>query len=128
MPSMKKFILLFLAFTSLGHAASATQPLTELTNANFDQAVGNSPLAIVDFNAKWCGASARFRNVLLDFSQDNPTVDVYSVDVDAEPALAAAFNVRVYPTTYVFRYGRQVYGFSGVGTEQFLADKINSHR
>jgi thioredoxin 1 len=124
---MKNLTLSLLLLPLFGTTSFATTPLTELTNANFDSVIARSPLAVVDFNAKWCGASARFRNVLLDFAHDNPTVDVYSVDVDAEPELTADFNVSVYPTTYVFRYGKRVYGFSGVGSESFLVNKINSH-
>ena len=122
-----KYSLLFL-LTFFSSASFATTPLTELHNANFDSVIANSPLAVVDFNAKWCSASARYRNIILDFADANPTVDVYSVDVDAEPDLTADFNVSVYPTTYVFRYGKRVYGFAGVGSESFLAEKINSHR
>jgi len=124
---MKYALLTSLFLSFLSTSSFAVQPLTELNHSNFDQVIAHSPLAIVDFNAKWCSASSRYRNVLLDFYQDNPSVDIYSVDVDAEPNLTADFNVRVYPTTYVFRYGKQIFGFSGVGTENYLVNKINSH-
>ena len=125
---MKKIILTLFLLPLLNVSAFATTPLTELSNSNFDQVVTASPLAVVNFYAKWCGNSSRFRDILLDFYRDNPNVDVYSVDIDAEPTLAADFNVRVYPTTYVFRNGRRVFGFSGVGSESYLVNQINSHR
>src|ERR1035437_4492935 len=123
-----KYIILSLLLLPLFNTSSiATTPLTELNNNNFDQVVANSPLAVVNFYAKWCGNSSRFRNVLLNFYRDNPTIDVYSVDVDAEPELSADFNVHAYPTTYVFRNGRQIFGFAGVGSESYLVNQINSH-
>jgi len=124
---MKYLILTFLLLPLLNSPSFATTPLTELNNNNFDSVVAASPLAVVNFYAKWCSNSSRFRDVLLDFYRDNPSIDIYSVDINAEATLAADFNVRVYPTTYVFRYGRRIFGFSGVGTESYLANKINSH-
>ena len=125
---MKNLILTLFLLPIISTSAFATPPLTEIHNNNFNQVIANSPLAVVNFYAKWCGNSSRFRDVLLDFYHDNPTVDIYSVDVDAEPALAADFNVTAYPTTYVFRYGRQIFGFLGVGSESYLVNQINSHR
>ena len=124
---MKKIITLLFLIPLFQNSALASPPLTELNNTNFDQNIANSPLAIVDFNSKHCGASNRYREVLLDFAAINPSIDIYSVDVDLERTLTRDFNVQVYPTTYVFRYGRQIFGFSGVGSVSYLANKINSH-
>lgn len=122
---MKYLLPVLFLFSGTSFAA---EYMKELTDATFNRAVNNSPLAVVTFQSWSCSASAHQRDVLADFHADNPSVDIFLVDSPSEPVLSDDFAVRVYPTTYVFRYGKRIFGFSGVGSESFIVNKINSHR
>jgi thioredoxin len=55
--------------------------------------------AIIDFYASWCGPCKSLAPTLEELSEEyEGKVDIYKVDVDSEPELAAAFGVRSIPT------------------------------
>ena len=55
--------------------------------------------AIIDFFATWCGP-CRAMSPLIDEVSENyaDKIDVYKIDVDAEPELAGLFSIRSIPT------------------------------
>ena len=53
---------------------------------------------VVDFYAEWCGPCKRLSPILEEVSQENSHVEIYKVDVDQEPDLAAAFGIRSIPS------------------------------
>lgn len=60
--------------------------------------VGQRP-AIVDFYASWCGPCRALSPVLEELSDEYAgKMDIYKVDVDENPELAAAFGIRSIPT------------------------------
>lgn len=55
--------------------------------------------AIIDFYADWCGPCRALAPVLEEISKEFAgRVDVYKVDTDKSPELAALFQVRSIPT------------------------------
>lgn len=58
--------------------------------------VGTKP-ALIDFYADWCGPCKMVGPILEELSTEYPGVDFYKVDTEAEPELAAAFNIRGIP-------------------------------
>ena len=79
----------------------------KLTNQNFQQEVLNSSQPVlVDFYATWCGPCKMLSPVIEELSQEASGYSVGKVDVDAEPALAAQFNIMSVPTLMVFENGK----------------------
>ena len=59
---------------------------------------GNKP-CIVDFHATWCAPCKMLAPTLEELNQEyNGQINIYKVDVDKSPELAAIFGVRSVPT------------------------------
>jgi thioredoxin len=68
------------------------------TNPTEWKYLGDKP-CIIDFYATWCGPCKMVAPILEDLAKEyDGQIYIYKVDVDAEPAIAAAFGVQSIPT------------------------------
>ena len=75
-----------------------------LTSENFDKAINENPVVIVDFWAEWCGPCKQLTPILEEISNENDII-IHKVNVDENPALADKYNIRSIPTIVVFENG-----------------------
>ena len=98
--------------------------MNELNENDFDASVG-SGLALVDFGAEWCGPCKALVPTMEKISSAyDGRLNVYSVDIDNHPALAAKNGVMSVPTLILFKDGKPVDRVVGLISEGDLRSKI----
>ena len=100
----------------------------ELTAQNFEENTDREGITLVDFWASWCGPCRQFAPVYERVSEKNPDVVFGKVDTEANPDLAATFNVTAIPTLLVIRDRVVLYAQPGALPEPALVDLLQQAR
>jgi len=99
-----------------GHGRSGILSLMDVTDETFQADViersADQPV-VVDFWADWCGPCKMLTPVLEDAIAKRDGVALAKVDVDANPRVAAEYDVRGIPAVKAFRNGQVVAEFVG---------------
>lgn len=81
---------------------------------NFDKAIINSRVVLVEFYASWCPHCQRMMPVVEQVKQLlGEQVPVYQFDIDKEPKASDEAGVQSVPTFIVYRNGREMWRQSG---------------
>ncbi|MDT0317289.1 thioredoxin [Streptomyces millisiae] len=105
---------------------TATTSVTEVTDATFAEEVLGSDLPVlVDFTADWCPPCRMIAPVLDEVAREEAhRLRVVSVDVDHNPATAAAYQVMSMPTLMLFRAGEPVRSLVGARPKRRLLQEL----
>ena len=96
----------------------------DITTAEFEKAVTENDIVLVDFWAEWCGPCKAFGPVFEKVSTKHPEITFAKVDTDAEQQLGAMLQIQSIPTLMAFREGIAVFRHSGAIPEKTLDDLV----
>lgn len=95
--------------------------LTELTDANFQKEVLESDVPVlVDFWASWCGPCKILGPIVEEVAgeYEGKPVKIAKLEVDANEATPAQYQIMSVPTMIIFKGGRPVNQMVGVQSKQ----------
>jgi thioredoxin len=108
------------------HWGAQLMSILTITEENFDQAVENHPILVLDFWATWCGPCRSFAPVFEAAAAKHQDTAFGKIDTDAEQGLANAFGIRTVPTLMVIRENVMVVRESGALPASSL-EKVIEH-
>jgi len=98
--------------------------LVNLTEANFNEAVENNDIVILDFWAPWCGPCKQFGPIFEKVSEEYPDILFGKINTEEEQGLAGYFGIQSIPTVIILREKIGIFQQPGLLPEEGLKDII----
>ncbi|MBR3874974.1 MAG: thioredoxin [Clostridia bacterium] len=99
--------------------------VNKLTSDVFEEKVlKNEKPVLVDFYADWCGPCKMLAPVVEQISNESDAYDVYKLNVDDAPDLAARYGVMSIPTLIVFKGGEAAARSVGVQSKAMIVKML----
>ena len=91
----------------------------------FEKAIKESPLTLVDFYASWCTPCKMQMPILIEFKEAmERKVKLIKVDVDQNPEIANKYKVQMLPTILIFQNGKEKEKTVGLTAKATLSELL----
>jgi thioredoxin 1 len=105
-----------------------TKTALVMSKMSFAELIKRDEPTLVDFSAAWCGPCKMMPPILAELkSKVGETVRIIKIDIDKNPQVASAYQVRSVPTMMLFKGGNVVWRQAGVVTAEYLKRAIDQH-
>ncbi len=96
---------------------------------SFNEIINRETPTLVDFYAEWCGPCKMMKPILEELKSKVGThATILKIDVDKNPQVASAYQIRGVPTLILFQKGKVLWRDSGVRPAHELATIIQSYK
>ncbi len=99
---------------------------TDLTTTDFQNALEDNDILLIDFWADWCGPCKQFAPIYEEVSAEHPDIVFGKVDTEAEQELAAAASITSIPTLMAFREKVLVFSQAGALNAEQLREVVTA--
>ncbi|WP_126455904.1 thioredoxin [Sulfuriflexus mobilis] len=96
----------------------------DLNKDNFQSAIEDNDILILDFWAPWCGPCKSFGPIFEKVAGENPDIAFAKINTEEEQELGAMFAIRSIPTLMIFREQIAVFSQPGALPEGSLNELI----
>ena len=100
--------------------------MIQLTKDDIDSEIKSNKNLVIDFGAEWCLACVELEKAIEKIKSEFSNVKFTSVDASKYTELSRRYNVKMHPTTLIFKDGKEVKRFEGFNNIDDLRMKIRN--
>ncbi len=98
----------------------------KVTNENFSSLI-NSPVAVIDFWATWCGPCRRIAPIIEKLAEEyEGRAVIAKCDIEECEDITEQYRIMSVPTLLFFKNGEKVDSMIGAGSEEAIKAKIDA--
>ncbi|KTC67877.1 thioredoxin [Legionella birminghamensis] len=87
--------------------------LKSVNEEQLDDLINQKELFLIDFWAPWCAPCKEFGRIYEALAEQNPEINFVKINIEEEPGIAEAFQIRSIPHLMIIKEGIAIYSDSG---------------